>query len=133
MTSSAREDELITLCKHYANLHAEVQDGQTELRQLGSELLRRISTNDSVTIAKNVVLVHTTKPMGRRPITQTILKNVGISEAHMDKILDATAPDPDQRQHMLKVMVTSAYKAMKPVKRAREESEGDESASASQE
>jgi len=125
--------DLVDECRRYANLHAEIQDSTAEMRAIGAKLLERIPTTKSVTIAKNVVLAHITKPPMRRPITQTILKKVGMSEAMLSNVLKETAPDPDDRTHSLKVMVTSSFKAMRPQAKKRKLGSGASAVSESEE
>jgi hypothetical protein len=132
MEGGARNN-IVELCKYYANLHAEIQESTNDLRQVGAEIMKRIPADKSVMIAKNVVLAHITKAPFRKPITQIVLNNAGVSKEAMAEVLKQTAPDPSKRIHALKIMVNTEFKNMRPEKRKRETGGGNDSEEESEE
>jgi hypothetical protein len=97
----------------YARLHAKSMALQARLRDLSASLLNELKPYEAVDIGPSVVLAHIEKPATRRPITQKVLKEVGVSPVLLQKVLDATAPSL-LRTGQLKVMVKTAYDALRP-------------------
>ena len=115
---------LTTLAKRYANLHDQATEIADEIKQCGNELKARLSTFQCVHITPTIVVAKVSKTKDRRPITQKMLRDAGATEAVMSAVLKASAPKG--RYDAIKVMLDTAFRAMRPKEDKKGESEDED-------
>jgi hypothetical protein len=106
-------DVLHSQAQLYARLHAESAALNARLRELTEELLHELKPYEAIDVGPSLVLAHVEKPSVRRPITQKVLKEAGMTDAMLKEVLELTAPLPVRTGH-LKIMVKTAYDALRP-------------------
>lgn len=115
---------LTTLAKRYANLHDQATEINDEIKQCGAELKARMAQFQAVHITPTIVVAKVSKTKDRRPITQKMLREAGATEAVMAAVLKASAPKG--RYDAIKIMLDTAFRAMRPKEDKKEVSEDDE-------
>jgi hypothetical protein len=100
------------LCRQYANLQDHINECKDRLNFISRVITEELPVGDGVHIADKIVLVHVSRSAPRKLITQKLLKEVGINDTQMKKILEET-DNSNKRINSLKVMVESVWNAMK--------------------
>jgi hypothetical protein len=100
------------LCRQYANLQDHINECKDRLNFISSVITQELPVGDGVHISNKIVLVHVSRSAPRKLITQKLLKEVGINDTQMKKILEAT-DNSNKRINSLKVMIESVWNAMK--------------------
>ena len=113
----ARSKRLQFVAKEYMEHTRAMSELNEELNDLKAELIMTMRDTEGVEVDVNTVLVVIEKPSERKPVTQKLMREAGVSVECMARILKATAPT-GRRGKKIKTMLLDAFLATQDRKRA---------------
>jgi hypothetical protein len=116
MDPRRRSQRLQFVAREYMEHLRALADVNEELNALKMELLATMHGAEGVEVDVNTVLVVVDKPAERKPVTQKLMREAGVSEEVLGRILAATAPS-GKRVKKLKTMLLDVFLAAQDRKR----------------
>ena len=105
-----RSKRLQFLAKEYVQHTRAMSELNEELNDLKAELIMTMRDTEGVEVDVNTVLIVVEKPSERKPVTQKLMREPGVSVECMARILKATAPS-GRRGKKIKTVLLDAFLA----------------------
>lgn len=83
---------LKAMALEYVELLGDLGTVQKDVADLRAALLRGMRTGEGIEVSPNTVLTVTEKTPERKAVTQKLLREVGVEQALIDKLMRATKP-----------------------------------------